>query len=86
MQPHEPGNSLSIGKPTPNNNVYILDEDMRPLPIGEKGVMWAGGAGITRGYVNLPQKTDERYKRDPFVNDGLEINFIINYSYSDTGA
>ncbi|KLO16789.1 nonribosomal peptide synthetase 12 [Schizopora paradoxa] len=70
VQPHVPGNSLSIGKPTPNNNVYILDEDMRPLPIGEKGVMWAGGAGITRGYINLPEKTGERYKRDPFVNDG----------------
>lgn len=61
---------MNIGKPTPNNNVYVLDEDMKPVPIGEPGVMWAGGAGITRGYVDLPDKTAERYKVDPFTNDG----------------
>ena len=61
---------MSIGTPTPNNTVYILDEDMMPVAIGEIGIMWAGGAGITRGYVNLPEKTAERYKRDPFLNDG----------------
>ncbi|TFK40788.1 nonribosomal peptide synthetase 12 [Crucibulum laeve] len=70
MHLHKPGEFLSIGKPTPNNNVYVLDEQMEPLPIGEAGVMWAGGAGITRGYVNLPDKTAERYRYDPFTNDG----------------
>lgn len=33
--------------------------------------MWAGGGGISRGYVGLPEKTAERYKLDPFTNDGL---------------
>ncbi|KAL0567095.1 hypothetical protein V5O48_014899 [Marasmius crinis-equi] len=70
MQLHTPASPLSIGGPTPNNNVYVLDEDMNPVPIGEQGVMWAGGAGITRGYLNLPEKTKERYKRDPYANDG----------------
>ncbi|KAG7088434.1 hypothetical protein E1B28_012427 [Marasmius oreades] len=70
MQLHAPGSPLSIGKPTPNNSVYVLDEDMKPVPIGKQGVMWAGGAGITKGYLNLPEKTSERYKRDPFANDG----------------
>lgn len=70
MQLHVPGQPLSIGKPTPNNNVYILDEYLQPLPIGHVGVMWAGGAGITRGYLNLTQITAERYKPDPFTNDG----------------
>ena len=70
VEPHVSGQPLSIGAPTPNNTVYILDEDMNPVPIGTQGVMWAGGAGITRGYVNLPEKTAERYKRDPFLNDG----------------
>ncbi|THH27306.1 hypothetical protein EUX98_g6881 [Antrodiella citrinella] len=69
-QLHTLGEDLSIGSPTPNNNVYILDEDMKPVPIGQPGVMWAGGAGISRGYVNLPEKTAERYKLDMFVNDG----------------
>lgn len=64
------GSPLTIGKPTPNNNVYVLDEKMKPLPIGEVGIMWAGGAGITRGYIDLPEKTAERYVKDPFVADG----------------
>lgn len=63
---HRLGKTLSIGRPTPNNNVYILDEEMKPLPIGHVGTMWAGGAGITNGYINLPEKTAERYKSDPF--------------------
>lgn len=67
---HIPGLSLPIGVPTPNNNVYVLDDDMKPVTIGEAGVMWAGGAGITRGYINLPDKTAERYRYDPFVADG----------------
>jgi non-ribosomal peptide synthetase component F len=50
--------------------VYILDESMQPVVPGEAGLMWAGGWGVSRGYVNLDQKTAERYKLDPFTNDG----------------
>lgn len=57
---------LSIGRPTPNNTVYILDEDLRPLPIGQKGEMWAGGDCVTAGYLNNPELTAERYRPDPF--------------------
>ncbi|KAH7878038.1 nonribosomal peptide synthetase 12 [Lentinula edodes] len=70
MQLHCSGEALSIGQPTPNNNVYVLGDDLQPLPIGQTGLMWAGGKGISRGYLNLPQKTDERYLFDLFVNDG----------------
>jgi len=61
---------VSIGRPTANNNVYVLDENMAPVPIGEAGIMWAGGAGISKGYINLPEKTQERYKLDVFASDG----------------
>ncbi|KAG2001812.1 nonribosomal peptide synthetase 12 [Coprinopsis cinerea AmutBmut pab1-1] len=70
MQLHIPGDIVTIGGPTPNNTAYVLDENMRPVPIGQTGVMWGGGAGITKGYLNLPDKTSERYVRDPFANDG----------------
>ena len=70
---HTPGEFLSIGAPVPNTNVYVLDEDMKPCPIGQPGVMWAGGACVSKGYVNLPEKTAERYMRDPFVNDGCAL-------------
>ncbi|TDZ17472.1 Adenylate-forming reductase [Colletotrichum orbiculare MAFF 240422] len=70
MHLHQPGQTLTIGKPTPNNTVYILNEDGKALGVGEAGVMWAGGHGISRGYVSLPDKTAERYKLNPFANDG----------------
>ncbi|KAI0345846.1 nonribosomal peptide synthetase 12 [Trametopsis cervina] len=72
---HVAGQPTSIGAPTPNNNVYILDENMHAVPIGKPGVMWAGGGGITRGYIGLPEKTAERYRPDPFTNDG---GFMFN--------
>lgn len=67
---HVPGQFLTIGTPLPNTTVYILDEDENPVAIGEKGSMWVGGAGVTRGYINLPELTSKRYKLDKFRNDG----------------
>jgi len=70
MHRHRVGADLTIGRPTPNNSVYILSEDGRPVAVGETGLMWAGGHGISRGYIDLPDKTAEKYRRDPFANDG----------------
>jgi non-ribosomal peptide synthetase component F len=73
VQPHSPGYPLSIGKPIPNTNVYILSRDptsTRPVPIGQVGCMWVGGIGVSDGYLNLPQKTAERWKPDPFSGNG----------------
>ncbi|MDP5219756.1 amino acid adenylation domain-containing protein [Ruegeria sp. 2205SS24-7] len=66
-EPHHPDKPvLSIGRPTPNNTVYILDENLHPLPIGHKGEMWAGGDCVTAGYLANPGLTAERYRPDPF--------------------
>lgn len=70
MCKHVVGQPLSIGRPTPNNTVYILDADMQHVAAGVPGTMWAGGHGISRGYVGLPQRTAESYLPDPFANDG----------------
>jgi non-ribosomal peptide synthetase component F len=67
---HVPGTMLSIGKLLPNTTCYILDEEENPVPPGAKGFAWVGGAGVTRGYINLPKLTSERYKLDRFKNDG----------------
>ncbi|KAK7431668.1 hypothetical protein QQZ08_001887 [Neonectria magnoliae] len=67
---HRPGQTLSIGKPNPNTNVYILDDNENPVGIGEAGVMWAGGPGVSRGYLNLPELTSTRYKYDKFTKNG----------------
>ncbi|WP_342077002.1 AMP-binding protein [Yoonia sp. SS1-5] len=57
---------LTIGKPTPNNTVYILDDDLSPLPFGEKGEMWAGGDCVTAGYLANDVLNAERYRPDPY--------------------
>ncbi|KAG9127721.1 hypothetical protein FRC07_010486 [Ceratobasidium sp. 392] len=68
--PHAVGDEMNIGKPLPNNTVYVLDEEMRPLPIGETGIMWGGGDCAARGYIGLPELTAKKFKHDPFLNDG----------------
>jgi acyl-CoA synthetase (AMP-forming)/AMP-acid ligase II len=65
--------SVTIGKPTPNNTVYVLDERLSPCPIGEVGEMWAGGDCVSLGYVNNPRLTDERYRPDPFLGGGRRM-------------
>lgn len=64
-----PGKGLTIGKPTPNNTVYILDSVTKePVPIGDVGEMWGGGLCVSRGYLNSKTLTDDKYLPDPFVN------------------
>ncbi|CZS96383.1 related to non-ribosomal peptide synthetase [Rhynchosporium graminicola] len=73
MHRHRTGSELSIGKPVPNTSVYILDEDENPVPIGQTGLMWVGGASVSRGYLNLPEFTSTRYKNDKFNNSESEM-------------
>ena len=56
-----------IGRPVANTQVYILDPRMEPVPIGVVGEIYIAGAGVTRGYLNRPQLTEERFLKDPFA-------------------
>jgi len=67
---HVRGQRLTIGKPIANTTLYLLDDDEKPVPIGEPGTMWVGGAGVSKGYLNLPELTATRYKPDKFTQDG----------------
>lgn len=64
---------LTIGSPTPNNTVYILDEDMQPIAIGKTGEMWAGGDCVSAGYLNNQVLNQERYRDDPFIGNGRKM-------------
>lgn len=70
MARHVAGEPVSIGRPTPNNSVYIVDEAGAPVRAGEPGVMWAGGRGVSRGYVGLEAQMRDAYVVDPFAADG----------------
>lgn len=65
---------LTIGTPTPNNTVYILDDAFEPIAFGEKGVMWAGGDCVTAGYIGNPTLTTERYRPDPYRPGHMMFN------------
>jgi amino acid adenylation domain-containing protein len=61
--------NLPIGRPIANTQVYLLDQDLNPVPVGAPGELHIGGAGVARGYLNRPESTAEKFISDPFSDD-----------------
>jgi amino acid adenylation domain-containing protein len=57
---------ITIGYPLANTQMYILDTQMQPVPVGIAGELHIGGAGIARGYLNRPELTAEKFIANPF--------------------
>ena len=62
--------TLPLGRPLPHARVYVLDGagGGAPVPVGEQGELYIGGAGVGRGYLNRPELTAEKFVPDPFAD------------------
>jgi non-ribosomal peptide synthetase component F len=61
--------NVLIGRPISNMTSYILDENMRPVPLGAVGELHIGGVGLARGYLNKPELTAEKFVINPFQSE-----------------
>ena len=58
--------SIPIGRPLSNTRIYILDENLSPVPVGTTGDLYTAGDGLARGYLNNLEATAEKFLPDPF--------------------
>ncbi|MEH2234834.1 amino acid adenylation domain-containing protein [Nostoc sp.] len=72
-----------IGKSAVNVQVYLLDRNLQPVPIGVPGELYVSGDGLARGYLNRPDLTEQKFVPNPFYNSKFKIQNSKLYKTGD---
>jgi amino acid adenylation domain-containing protein/thioester reductase-like protein len=57
---------IVVGNPMINGRIYVLDDDLRPVPVGVEGEVYIGGSSVSNGYRNKSELTRSRFLKNPF--------------------
>ncbi|APY87122.1 non-ribosomal peptide synthetase [Streptomyces alfalfae] len=69
----QPSGRVPIGGAVRNTRLYVLSDELRPVPVGVPGELYVGGAGVGRGYLDDPVRTAGTFMADPFAGAGKRM-------------
>ncbi len=72
-QDHESSHTIPIGRPIANTQIYVLDINLQPVPVGVVGEIYIGGEGVVSRYLNRPELTTQKFIPNPFSNQEGDI-------------
>lgn len=73
-------NDITIGSPTANVQIYILDKTGRPSPIGVQGELCVAGRGVGKGYLNRLELTSEKFVENPYATKDNQHGKILYHT------